>query len=93
MHTFGHPVHLAKIVDLCQSYQIPLVEDAAESIGSTYQSAHTGTLGLVGAFSFNGNKTITCGGGGMIVTNNEKLGKLAKHLTTQASVSPLGFCS
>jgi perosamine synthetase len=86
MHTFGHPVDLDRIVTLCAQYNVPLVEDAAESIGSKYKGTHTGTLGLVGAFSFNGNKTITCGGGGMIVTNDEKLGKLAKHLTTQAKV-------
>jgi perosamine synthetase len=86
MHTFGHPVDLDRIVALCAQYNVPLVEDAAESIGSKYKGTHTGTLGLVGAFSFNGNKTITCGGGGMIVTNDEKLGKLAKHLTTQAKV-------
>jgi len=86
MHTFGHPVDLDEIVALCQSFSIPLIEDAAESIGSKYKGKHTGTFGLMGAFSFNGNKTITCGGGGMIVTNDERLGKLAKHLTTQAKV-------
>lgn len=86
MHTFGHPVQLDEIVALCAEFNVPLIEDAAESIGSKYNEKHTGTLGLVGAFSFNGNKTITCGGGGMIITNDEKLGKLAKHLTTQAKV-------
>ncbi len=86
MHTFGHPVDLDKIILLCEQYHVQLIEDAAESIGSKYRGQHTGTLGLLGAFSFNGNKTITCGGGGIIVTNNEKLGKLAKHLTTQAKV-------
>jgi|ERR1017187_4138338 dTDP-4-amino-4,6-dideoxygalactose transaminase len=85
MYTFGHPVELDKIVDLCNQYQIPLVEDAAESIGSTYKGKHTGTYGLLGTFTFNGNKTITCGGG-VIITNDEKLRKLAKHLTTQAKV-------
>jgi perosamine synthetase len=86
MHTFGFPVELDKIVALCKDYHVPLVEDAAESIGSKYKNQHTGTFGLVGAFSFNGNKTITCGGGGVITTNDEQLGKLAKHLTTQAKV-------
>ncbi len=86
MHTFGHPVELDKMVELCNQYHIQLVEDAAESIGSKYKNKHTGTFGLLGAFSFNGNKTITCGGGGVIITNDEKLGKLAKHLTTQAKV-------
>jgi perosamine synthetase len=86
MHTFGHPVAIDKIADLCNKYKIPVVEDAAESIGSKFKGQHTGTFGLIGAYSFNGNKTITCGGGGMIITNDEKLGKLAKHLTTQAKV-------
>lgn len=87
MHTFGHPVHLNQLIAVCEEYRIPLIEDAAESVGSKYQGKHTGTFGLVGAFSFNGNKTITCGGGGIIITNNEKLAKLAKHLTTQAKVA------
>jgi perosamine synthetase len=86
MHTFGHPVHLNELVDLCNEFCIPLVEDAAESIGSRYHGRHTGTFGLLGVFSFNGNKTITCGGGGVIITNDEKLAKLAKHLTTQAKI-------
>jgi aminotransferase in exopolysaccharide biosynthesis len=86
MHTFGHPVEIDKIQAICEQYGVPLVEDAAESIGSKYQNKHTGTFGLLGAFSFNGNKTITCGGGGCIITNDEKLAKLAKHLTTQAKV-------
>ncbi len=86
MHSFGHPVELDEIAALCKRYRIPLVEDAAESIGSFYNNKHTGTIGLLGAFSFNGNKTITCGGGGVIITNDEKLAKLGKHLTTQAKV-------
>lgn len=86
MHTFGHPVEIDKIVELCNAYNIPVVEDAAESLGSTYKNQHTGTFGLLGTYSFNGNKTITCGGGGMIVTNDDHLGKMAKHLTTQAKV-------
>jgi aminotransferase in exopolysaccharide biosynthesis len=86
MHTFGHPCCIDEIADICNEYNIALVEDAAESIGSYYKNKHTGTFGLLGTFSFNGNKTITCGGGGAIVTNNEALAKRAKYLTTQAKV-------
>lgn len=84
MHTFGHPVRMDELIEVCAEFNIPVVEDAAESLGSLYKDKHTGTFGLVGIFSFNGNKTITCGGGGVIVTNDERLGKMAKHLTTQA---------
>ncbi len=86
MHTFGFPVEIDRIVELCNRYGIPVIEDAAESLGSTYKGKHTGTFGLLGTYSFNGNKTITCGGGGIIVTNDDELGKMAKHLTTQAKV-------
>jgi perosamine synthetase len=86
MHTFGHPVEIDRMVEICARYNLPLVEDAAESIGSKFKNQHTGTFGLLGAFSFNGNKTITCGGGGVITTNDEKLAKLGKHLTTQAKI-------
>lgn len=86
MHTFGHSVPLDQLSEICNENMVPLVEDAAESIGSKYKGAHTGTIGLLGVFSFNGNKTITCGGGGMIITNNEHIAKLAKHLTTQSKV-------
>ncbi len=86
MHTFGHPVQIERIVEICKKFGIPLVEDAAESLGSTYKNKQTGTFGLLGVYSFNGNKTITCGGGGVIVTNDEPLAKMAKHLTTQAKV-------
>ena len=86
MHTFGHPVHLDELVEVCKEYNIELVEDAAESIGSLYKGKHTGTFGKVGALSFNGNKTITTGGGGMMLFDDEELGALAKHLTTQAKV-------
>jgi dTDP-4-amino-4,6-dideoxygalactose transaminase len=86
MHTFGFSVEIDKIVDLCNQYNIPVVEDAAESLGSTYKGKQTGTYGLLGTYSFNGNKTITCGGGGIIVTNDDDIGPLAKHLTTQAKV-------
>jgi len=87
MHTFGHPVHLDELVAVCEKYNIELVEDAAESLGSFYKGKHTGTFGKVGAISFNGNKTITTGGGGALLFNDEKLAKQAKHLTTQAKVS------
>lgn len=86
MHTFGFPVEIDKIAELCKTKNIPLVEDAAESLGSSYKGQHTGTFGLLGTYSFNGNKTVTCGGGGIIVTNDDELGKMAKHLTTQAKV-------
>lgn len=86
MHTFGHPVRIDVLADICNEWGIELVEDAAESIGSYYKGQHTGTFGKVGAISFNGNKTITTGGGGMMLFRDEELGKLAKHLTTQAKV-------
>jgi len=86
MHTFGHPCRIDEIAELCNEFNIALIEDAAESIGSYYKNKHTGTFGLLGTFSFNGNKTITCGGGGAIVTNDEALAKRAKYLTTQAKV-------
>ena len=86
MHTFGHPVHLDELSVLCEEYRIELVEDAAESLGSFYKGKHTGTFGRVGAVSFNGNKTITTGGGGMLLFMDEELGKYAKHLTTQAKI-------
>lgn len=86
MHTFGHPVRIEKLAQVCAEYHIELVEDAAESIGSKYKGKHTGTFGKVGAISFNGNKTITTGGGGMMLFQDEELGKFAKHITTQAKV-------
>ena len=86
MHSFGHPVHLDELVAVCNEYHIELVEDAAESIGSLYKGKHTGTFGKIGALSFNGNKTITTGGGGMMLFNDEKLGAYAKHITTQAKI-------
>ena len=86
MHTFGHPVHLDELVEICKEYHIELVEDAAESIGSLYKGKHTGTFGKIGALSFNGNKTITTGGGGMMLFNDEELGAYAKHITTQAKI-------
>lgn len=86
MHTFGHPAKIDEIVEICKKYKIEVVEDAAESIGSKYKGKHTGTFGKLGILSFNGNKTITTGGGGMILTNNIELGKHIKHITTQAKV-------
>ena len=86
MHTFGHPVKIEKIMEILDKYYIPLVEDAAESIGSYYKGKHTGTFGISGILSFNGNKVITSGGGGMILTDNEETALLAKHLTTQAKI-------
>lgn len=84
MHTFGHPVELDKLVDICERYHLELIEDAAESLGSYYKGRHTGNWGRVSALSFNGNKITTTGGGGAIITNDESLGQLAKHLTTTA---------
>ncbi|NRF39141.1 LegC family aminotransferase [Pedobacter foliorum] len=84
MHTFGFPVHLDELIAVCNKWNIPLVEDAAESLGSEYKGKSTGSFGKLGIFSFNGNKTITCGGGGAIVSNDLEIGRRAKHLTTTA---------
>lgn len=84
MHTFGFPVHLDELIVVCAKWDIPIVEDAAESIGSLYKGKPTGSFGLVGAFSFNGNKVITSGGGGSIVSNNEELINYGKFLSTTA---------
>ena len=86
MHTFGHPVRIEEIAEICAEFHIELVEDAAESIGSRFKGTHTGLFGKVGVLSFNGNKTITTGGGGMLLFKDEELGTMAKHLTTQAKV-------
>lgn len=86
MHTFGHPTKIEALVAICNSYNIPVIEDAAESMGSTYKGKHTGTFGKIGILSFNGNKIITTGGGGMILTNDKAIGEQAKHLTTQAKI-------
>jgi aminotransferase in exopolysaccharide biosynthesis len=85
MHTFGHPAHLDGLVAVCANWRIALVEDAAESLGSFYKGRHTGTFGLLGVLSFNGNKLLTTGGGGMILAD-EELGARAKHLTTTAKL-------
>lgn len=84
MHTFGNPARIDELKEICDEWSLPLIEDAAESIGSLYNGKHTGTFGLVGALSFNGNKTITTGGGGMLLFNDSRLAKRAKHLSTQA---------
>ncbi len=86
MHTYGHPVDLDFIAQICRDFEIDLIEDAAESLGSTYKGKHTGNWGKLSALSFNGNKIITTGGGGAILTNNEKLAAHAKHLTTTAKI-------
>ncbi len=84
MHTFGHPVDLDPLGEVCREYGVTMIEDAAESLGSYYKGRHTGNDGRVSILSFNGNKTLTTGGGGAIITNDEALGRLAKHLTTTA---------
>jgi len=86
MHTFGHPCRIDEIKEICDTYHIVLVEDAAESLSSYYKDRHTGTFGKLGAISFNGNKIITAGGGGCIITNDEELAKKAKYITTTAKV-------
>ncbi|OEF42887.1 aminotransferase DegT [Vibrio cyclitrophicus 1F289] len=86
MHTFGHPVELDELVAVCLKWNLVLVEDAAESLGSFYKGKHTGTMGDVSAISFNGNKIITTGGGGMVLCKTEELGARTKHVTTTAKV-------
>ncbi|MGE5373175.1 MAG: LegC family aminotransferase [Solirubrobacterales bacterium] len=84
MHTFGHPVNLDPLLQVCQRFNIVMIEDAAESLGSFYKGIHTGNHGLVSTLSFNGNKIVTTGGGGALITNDKELAVLAKHLTTTA---------
>lgn len=86
MHVFGHPVELDGLLAVAHDFKLALVEDAAESLGSYYHGQHTGTFGLMGTLSFNGNKTITTGGGGAILTNDAELARHAKHLTTTAKL-------
>jgi aminotransferase in exopolysaccharide biosynthesis len=86
MHTFGHPVDIDALFGISQDFNIVLIEDAAESLGSYYKNKHTGTFGLMGTLSFNGNKTITTGGGGAILTNNLELARRAKHITTTSKI-------
>jgi perosamine synthetase len=87
MHTFGHPVDLDPLADLCERFNIALIEDAAESLGARYKGQHTGNRGLVSGLSFNGNKTVTTCGGGAILTNDETIARRAKHLTTTARLA------
>lgn len=86
MHTFGHPVDLDPLLEVCQRYHIDLIEDAAESLGTYYKGKHTGNWGKLSTLSFNGNKIVTTGGGGAILTNDDELARLAKHITTTAKV-------
>lgn len=86
MHSFGHPCRIDEIIEICLEYNIAVVEDAAESLGSLYKEKHTGTFAPIGILSFNGNKTITTGGGGMLLFRDAEKGILAKYLTTQAKV-------
>lgn len=96
VHVFGNPVNIFELVNICRSRNIAIVEDAAESIGAYYTQGnlehhHTGTIGDIGCYSFNGNKIITCGGGGMIVTNNREYAERARYLTTQAKDDPVRY--
>lgn len=84
MHTFGHPVAIDALLEVAGHFNLPVVEDAAESLGSTFHGKHTGTFGRMGVLSFNGNKIVTAGGGGAILTNDAELARNAKHLTTTA---------
>lgn len=84
MHTFGFPVHLDELLKICDIWKVPVIEDAAESLGSLYKGKPTGSLGKIGVYSFNGNKIVTAGGGGAIITNDVELGDFGKHLTTTA---------
>jgi len=86
VHIFGHPVQIDDLVDLCKEFNLLLVEDAAESLGSFYNDQHTGTFGIAGIVSFNGNKTITTGGGGMVLTDSEEIANRARHLITTAKL-------
>lgn len=87
VHTYGLPCRIDELVEICGKYRLNVVEDAAESMGSFYRNRHTGTFGNIGVLSFNGNKILTTGGGGMLIFQNEELAKRAKHLTTQAKIS------
>ena len=91
VHIFGHPVDMDSLLEICAKYNIDIIEDATESLGSEYKGKKTGSLGKTGCFSFNGNKIITTGGGGMIVTDDESIAKRARHLTTQAKSDPFEY--
>lgn len=86
MHTFGHPVDIDPLMEICREFNLEMIEDAAESLGSFYKGKHTGNFGKLSVLSFNGNKTVTTGGGGAIITNNELLAQMAKHITSTAKV-------
>ena len=86
MHVFGHSVRIDEILNICNKYHITVIEDAAESLGSFYKEKHTGTFGKIGILSFNGNKIIATGGGGMIITNDEEMASKAKHITATAKI-------
>ena len=89
MHTFGHPVDMLELGKICEEFNILIVEDAAEALGSYYQGTHVGTFGAMGVLSFNGNKIITTGGGGAVLTNNAKMAAKLKHITTTAKIKHL----
>jgi dTDP-4-amino-4,6-dideoxygalactose transaminase len=91
VHVLGAMVDIDKLLDISDKYNIPIVEDSTEALGSTYQGKHAGTFGKLGVFSFNGNKIISTGGGGMIVTNDKILAKKSKHITTTAKTDPLDY--
>ncbi len=91
VHIFGHPAEMSSLVSLADRYQLPVIEDASESLGSEYRGKKTGSLATVGCFSFNGNKIITCGGGGMVTTNQESLARRIRHLSTQANSKPFEY--
>lgn len=91
VHVFGHPTDMGPLMDIATKYNIAIIEDATESLGSEYKGLKTGTFGIIGCFSFNGNKIITTGGGGMIVTNEAHLAEHMRHLSTQAKKDPLAY--
>lgn len=91
VHVLGNMTDMDRLTELCKKYHLPIVEDATEALGSRYKNQHSGTFGLFGTFSFNGNKIISTGGGGMIVTDDEQLAKRAKHITTQAKTDPFEY--
>lgn len=91
VHVLGNMVDMDRLITLCNKYQLPIIEDSTEALGSLYKNRHAGTFGQFGTFSFNGNKIISTGGGGMIVTNDEYLAKKAKHITTQAKTDPFEY--
>ena len=93
MHTFGHPCAIDEIQTICLEWKIPLIEDSAESLGSSFKNSHTGNFGILSAISFNGNKIITAGGGGAILTNDKELSDRARHITKTAKTPPMGVYS